>query len=115
MDRVKIVVEERGEAPLIKLGGRIIGDAVPELGASLRDVIQKGYSQIVIDLQDVEFLDSTAIGVLMGCYTSLRKRGGEMLLTHVPEYIQDILEITRLNTLFHLYEDNESAFNALKH
>ncbi len=114
MEHVQITVETQGEVSLIKLGGKIIGDAVPEFEATLRDQMAEVGLQLILDMQAVELLDSTGLGVLVGCYTSLRRRGGGIMLTYVPPHIKEILQLTRLNAVFDLYESNKEALDALK-
>lgn len=109
MDHVQIAVEMRNGLPLVKLGGRIIGDAVPEFKSVLREQIQADTTLLILDLDGVELLDSTALGVVIACYTTLKKRGGTLVLTHVPQNVQDVLETTRLVSVLEIFPSNDAA------
>lgn len=109
MDHVQIAIETRNGVPLVKLNGRIIGDAVPEFESVLREQIHAETTQLILDLDGVELLDSTALGVIIACYTTLKKRGGMLALTHVPQNVQDVLEITRLINVLRVFPSNDAA------
>ena len=84
----------------------------------LRDVVQQlandGYTKILLNLAGVIHIDSSGIGELMMNYTTLRNRGGELKLMHLNKNVRNLLQITRLFTVFDVHEDQASAIRAFQ-
>ena len=82
-------------------------------GTALRDLlhvmVSKGEKRFVLNLRDVHFIDSFGIGELVRSYATVRKRGGELKLMHVTKKVHDLLEITRIHTLFEIHTDEQAA------
>jgi anti-sigma B factor antagonist len=101
----------------------IVVDAVGRLTLSdsrtrLRDLIHvftgNGHKTFLLNLAGVDFVDSDGMGELVRCYSIVRQTGGEMKLAHVTRKVQDLLQITRLNTLFEIYSDEQAALQAFR-
>lgn len=101
----------------------VVVDAVGRLTLSdsrtqLRDLIHvfsgNGHKKFLINLAGVDFIDSDGMGELVRCYGVVRQRGGEMKLVHVNEKVQNLLQITRLNTLFEVYCEEQVALQAFR-
>jgi len=101
----------------------IVVDAVGRLTLSdsrtqLRDLIHvfagNGHKKFLINLAGVDFIDSDGMGELVRCYSVVRQRGGEMKLVHVNKRVQDLLQITRLITLFEIYVEEQVALQAFR-
>ena len=101
---------------VICCSGRIL---LGEDSAKLRQVIKEELSKcnrIVLDLGGVSHIDSTGLGTLAGLHTSARKAGGDIKLANVKPHLYDVLGVTRLLTIFELFntaEDAAGSFNAL--
>jgi anti-sigma B factor antagonist len=84
----------------------------------LRDLIHvftsNGHKTFLLNLAGVDFIDSDGMGELVRCYSVVRQRGGEMKLVHVNKKVQDLLQITRLNTLFEIYSEEQVALQAFR-
>jgi len=98
-------------------------DAVGRLTLSdsrtqLRDLIHvlssNGHRKFLLNLAGVEFIDSDGMGELVRCYSFVRQRGGELKLVHVNKRVQDLLQLTRLNTLFEIYSEEQAALEAFR-
>jgi len=96
----------------------IVVDAVGRLTLSdsrtrLRDLIHvlsgNGYKKFLLNLAGVDFMDSDGMGELVRCYSVVRQKGGEMKLAQVSRKVQELLQITRLNTLFEIYGEEQVA------
>src|SRR5580704_3937348 len=92
----------------------VVVDAVGRLTLSdsrtqLRDLIHvlsgNGHKKFLLNLAGVEFVDSDGMGELVRCYSIVRQSGGELKLVHVQKKVQDLLELTRLSTLFEIYSE----------
>jgi len=101
-----------------ELGRVIVVDAVGRLTLSdsrtrLRDLIHvfcsNGHKQFLLNLAGVDFVDSDGMGELVRCYSVVRQRGGEMKLVQVNQKVRELLQITRLATLFEIYGEELAA------
>jgi len=101
----------------------IVVDAVGKLTLSdsrtqLRDLIHvlsnTGHKKFLLNLAGVDYIDSDGMGELVRCYSVVRQRGGEMKLVQVNKRVADLLQITRLNTLFEIYREEQVALRAFK-
>ena len=104
LDADRHVVAVRGEIDLF---------TAPELKQKLTDAIEGGKSRIVVDLTDTTFLDSTALGVLIGAVKRLRSRDGRLTIVNVDDNIAKTFEITGLDQIFVIAETREAALEAL--
>jgi len=95
-------IEERSEggATIVTVSGEIDVATAPQLQESLHALIAQGRSSLVIDLLAVTFLDSTALGVLVGALKRCREQGGDLQLVMADARIMKIFEITGLITVF---------------
>jgi anti-sigma B factor antagonist len=103
-------IEERpdGDVPVIAVSGEIDVATAPQLRETLQGVISRGKTTIVLDLLGVTFLDSTALGVLVGALKRCRDAGGDLQVVVAEPRILKIFEITGLTSVFTIV-DSESA------
>jgi anti-sigma B factor antagonist len=104
LDDDRHVVAVRGEIDLF---------TAPELKQKLTDAIESGKSRIVVDLTETTFLDSTALGVLIGAVKRLRSRDGALVIVNVDQNIAKTFEITGLDQIFTILGTREDAIAAL--
>jgi len=112
---LEIQQREREGIQIVALKGRIT--AGPEAG-SLRDRVAAVNAagvrnvNVVLDLQDVDYIDSTGLGTLVICATSLRKNGGNVKLLHLNRRNIELLVMTKLATVFEIFTDEQDAVNS---
>jgi anti-sigma B factor antagonist len=104
LDSDRHVVAVRGEIDLF---------TAPELKQKLTDAIEAGKSRIVVDLSDTSFLDSTALGVLIGAVKRLRSRDGALVIVNIDQNIAKTFEITGLDQIFTILSTRDDAIAAL--
>src|SRR3954468_14732973 len=104
LDAERHVVAVRGEIDLF---------TAPELKSALAEAIESGHSRIVVDLTDTTFLDSTALGVLIGAVKRLRSRDGRLTIVNVDDNIAKTFEITGLDQIFPISATRDEAVKAL--
>jgi anti-sigma B factor antagonist len=75
---------------------------------TVKDLLAKGRKKILLNLGDISYIDSSGIGELVSAFTSVRKQGGELKLLHLTKKVHDLLQITKLYTVFDV-KDNEAA------
>lgn len=102
-----------GERHVVAVGGEIDLFTAPDLKAALSAAIESGHLRIVVDLTDTTFLDSTALGVLIGAVKRLRSRDGRLTIVNVDDNIAKTFEITGLDQIFPISQTRADAIKAL--
>ena len=100
---------------LVDLRGRIpLGPETEALRTKLKQLLNEGYHRIVLNLGEVTYVDSVGLSSLIAGYTSSRNAGGDLKLLHLPRGVHHLLQITRLSTVFEIYEDLKSAVESFQ-
>jgi anti-sigma B factor antagonist len=98
---------------IVDLSGRItLGEGSVTLRDAVRDLLSKGNKQILLNLADVSYIDSSGIGELVSAYTHVRREGGELKLLNLTKKVHDLLQITKLYTVFDIKDDEATAVGA---
>ena len=79
---------------------------------TIRDVVSQGNKKILLNLGDVTYIDSSGIGELVSAFTSVRNQGGELKLLNLTKKVHDLLQITKLYTVFDIKDDEATAVGA---
>ncbi len=98
---------------VISVAGEIDLFTAPELKAALGDALESGRTKIVVDLSQTTFLDSTALGVLIGAVKRLRSRDGSLVIVNTDANIAKTFEITGLDQIFTILDTRDAAVQAL--
>jgi anti-sigma B factor antagonist len=112
---VKMQTKSRqaGEVVIIDVSGRIThGEGNLMLREIVRDLVDKGSNRIVLNLNDVHYIDSSGLGELVKTHTTVHNKGGELKLASLNKRVHDLLEITRLATVFDIQKDESSAIQS---
>ena len=102
-----------GERHVLAVRGEIDLFTAPELKQVLAESIEAGRIRIIVDLTDTTFLDSTALGVLIGAVKRLRSRHGALAIVNVDENISKTFEITGLDQIFTILATRDEAVEAV--
>jgi len=95
---------------IIDLSGRItLGEGSVVLRDTIRDSVGQGVKKILLNLGDVTYIDSSGIGELVSAYTTVRNQGGELKLLNLTKKVHDLLQITKLYTVFDVKDDEAGA------
>ena len=98
---------------VLDLSGRItLGEGSVVLRDTIRDLIGKGNKKILLNLGDVTYIDSSGIGELVSAFTAVRREGGELKLLNLTKKVHDLLQITKLYTVFDIKDDEATAIKA---
>lgn len=98
---------------ILDLSGRItLGEGSVQLRDAVRDLLSKGQKNILLNLGDVNYIDSSGIGELVSAYTTARNQGGELKLLNLTKKVHDLLQITKLYTVFDVKDDEASAIKS---
>ncbi len=98
---------------VISLSGRLDAAAAPEVREEIRALIELGSGKLVIDLNDVKFVDSSGLSVLVLALKAAHAKGGKLALLKVNSTLRSLLELTRLQRVFEIYDDEEKACSRL--
>ena len=100
---------------VLDLSGRItLGEGSVVLRDVIREILGKGEKKILLNLGDVTYIDSSGIGELVSAFTAVRKEGGELKLLNLTKKVHDLLQITKLYTVFDVRDDETSAVKSFK-
>ncbi len=98
---------------IVDLSGRItLGEGSVVLRDTIKDLLGKGQKKILLNLGDVSYIDSSGIGELVSAFTSVRNQGGELKLLNLTKKVHDLLQITKLYTVFDVKDDEAAAVGA---
>ncbi len=102
-----------GDVAVLHLQGKIMGgpDAT-SLHEKLHELIETGTRSVVIDLKDVDWMNSSGLGILIGGLSAIRKSGGDLRLASVTEKIEEVLRITKLDRVFDVYGSTDEAVSS---
>ena len=103
------VVESAGGTPIIHLRGEVDLHTCPELRATLQGLMDTGKNRMVLNLSEVPYLDSAALGVLVDTQRRLKERSGELYLAQVTPFVLRAFEITRLIRIFTIFPSADEA------
>jgi anti-sigma B factor antagonist len=91
------------------IGELRLGEGTDIVRNVVRGLIEQGYRSILLNLRDVRHIDSAGVGELMSCYTSLRNKGGQLKLMNLSKNVHNLLQITKLYTIFEVEDDEATA------
>ena len=104
-----------GDVTIVDFSGKItLGEGSATLRKTIRELTEGGEKKILLSLSDVDYIDSSGIGEMVSAYTTVRNAGGELKLLHLTKRVHDILQITRLFTVFDVQSDESSAVRSFK-
>lgn len=110
---MKASTRQVDEITIVDLSGRItLGEGSVVLRDTIRDVVSQGHKKILLNLGDVTYIDSSGIGELVSAFTSVRNQGGELKLLNLTKKVHDLLQITKLYTVFDIKDDEAQAISA---
>jgi len=100
---------------ILDLRGKItLGEGSVTLRDAIRNLIINGSKSILVNLEEVTYMDSSGLGELVGAYTSATNQGASLKLLKLTKKVHDLLQITKLYTVFDIYDDEESAIASFK-
>jgi anti-sigma B factor antagonist len=110
---VKLTTRQVGDVTVIDVAGRItLGEGSSALREALRDLVGKNQKKILLNLGDVTYIDSSGIGELVSGFTTVTNSGGSLKLLNLNKRVKDLLQITKLYTVFDVHEDEAAAIRS---
>ena len=112
---MKIEIRTIGDTQILDCSGKItLGEGTMSVRNTVRDIIKEGGKKIILNLADVNYIDSSGIGELVSTYTTVTSNGGQLKLLSLTKKIQELLAITKLLTVFDVYDDEARAIASFK-
>jgi anti-sigma B factor antagonist len=115
MAELNISERQAGDVTVLDLSGKItIGEGSVSLRSAIRRLIEEGKKKILLNLGKVSYVDSSGIGELVSSFTTINREGGQLKLLNLSQKIQDLMTITKLHTVFDVYDEETGALNSFK-
>lgn len=110
---MKATVRQVDSVTVVDVSGRItLGEACKELRDVIRGELGKGHKNILLNLADVTYIDSSGIGELVSAFTAVSNQGGKLKLLSLTKKVHDLLQITKLYTVFDVHDDEAKAVSS---
>ena len=110
---VKLSTRQVGDVSVVDVAGRItLGEGSSALRDLMREMVGKGQKKILLNLGEVSYIDSSGIGELVSGFTTVTNSGGELKLLNLNKRVKDLLQITKLYTVFDVHEDEAGAIRS---
>jgi anti-sigma B factor antagonist len=107
---LKMRTREVNGIVIIDLSGQLtLGEASAAIRDEVRDQTSQGLRKILLNLGDVSYIDSAGLGELTAAYTSVKNRGGQLKLLNLTRRVHDLMQITKLYTVFDVHDDEKKA------
>ena len=101
---------EVAHVTILDIRGRIVlGEEIHHLRDAVRKLITDGKKKIILNLAEVDYIDSSGVGELVGAFTTVRNAGGELKLLNLTQKVHDVLHVTKLYTVFDIRDDEFQA------
>ena len=115
MAELNIRERQAGDVTVLDMDGRItIGEGSVALRSAVRRLLEEGKKKILLNLAGVGYIDSSGIGELIANYTTVGRNNGQLKLLNLTEKVQDLLVITKLLTVFDVYDNEAEALSSFK-
>ncbi len=112
---MKFTSREVDGITILDLSGKIVlGEGSVTIRDAVRDVLAKGSNKILLNLADINYIDSSGIGELVSALTAVKNAGGSLKLLQLTKKVKDLLQITKLYTVFDIYDDEAEALASYK-
>jgi len=110
---IQVTTRQVGDVSVVDVAGRItLGEGGSTLRETIRDLVSKGNKKVLLNLGEVSYIDSSGIGELVAAFTTVTNQGGVMKLLNLTKRVQGLLQITKLYTVFEVFDSATSAIHS---
>ena len=110
---MKIDTRTIGDVHVLDCSGKItLGEGTMAVRNTVRDILKGGGKKIILNLGDVNYIDSSGIGELVSTFTTVTNQGGQLKLLHLTKKIHELLAITKLLTVFQVFDSEQVALTS---
>ena len=111
----KLTSRQVGDVTVIDAAGRItLGDGASSFRDTIRDLAAKGNKKLLLNLAEVSYIDSSGIGEMVSGFTTVTNNGGQLKLLGLSKRVKDLLQITKLYTVFEVFDDETTAIRSFQ-
>lgn len=110
---MRIEPRERDGVVILDLRGKLMGG--PDADAfknTIQKLLEKGDKRVIVNLHNIDWINSTGVGILISAYATMRRSSGDLKLLHVSDKIRSILYVTKLNLIFKCFDDEDEAVSS---
>jgi anti-sigma B factor antagonist len=112
---MKATVRQVDSVTVVDISGRItLGEGCAQLRELIRNEVGKGHKNVLLNLADVTYIDSSGIGELVSAFTAVSNQGGQLKLLNLTKKVHDLLQITKLYTVFDVHDDETKAITSFE-
>jgi len=112
---MKATIRQVDSVMVVDISGRItLGEGCAQLRELIRDQLAKGNKRVLLNLADVTYIDSSGIGELVSAYTAVSNQGGQLKLLNLTKKVHDLLQITKLYTVFDIHDDEAKGISSFQ-
>lgn len=112
---MKATVRQVDAVTVVDISGRItLGEACSQLRELIRQQLARGNNHVLLNLADVTYIDSSGIGELVSAFTAVSNQGGQLKLLNLTKRVHDLLQITKLYTVFDVHDDEAKAISSFQ-
>jgi len=112
---MKATVRQVDSVAVVDVSGRItLGESCKQLRDVIRGELGKGHKNLLLNLADVTYIDSSGIGELVSAFTAVSNQGGQLKLLNLTKKVHDLLQITKLYTVFDVHNDEAGAISSFR-
>ena len=110
---LQATIRDAGNVTVVDFSGKItLGEGSALLRKTIRGLLDEQHLKLLIDLGDVDYIDSAGIGEMVTAFTAVKNRGGELKLLNLTKKVRDLLQITKLYTVFDVHSDESAALKS---
>jgi anti-sigma B factor antagonist len=110
---MEIQRREREGITILDLKGRLaVGESCTMLREGVNEQVAQGHKQVILNLHGIDYIDSTGLGSMVICYTSLQKLGGGLKLVNLNRRNLELMLLTKLSTIFQIFAEEQEAVNS---
>ncbi|HNY40286.1 MAG TPA: STAS domain-containing protein [Bryobacteraceae bacterium] len=107
---VELTTRQVGDVAVIDAKGRItLGEGSSDFRDTIKGLVVKGQKNVLVNLAEITYIDSSGIGEMVSGYTTVANAGGKLKLLSLTKRVQDLLQITKLYTVFEVYDDEAAG------
>jgi anti-sigma B factor antagonist len=107
---VKLTTRQVGDVTVVDAVGRItLGEGASTFRDTVRELAAKGHKKMLLNLAEVSYIDSSGIGEMVSGFTTVANQGGQLKLLNLTKRVKDLLQITKLYTVFEVFDDEAAA------
>lgn len=112
---MKATIRQVDSVTVVDISGRItLGEGCSQLRELIRNEVAKGNKHVLLNMADVTYIDSSGIGELVSAYTAVSNQGGQLKLLSLTKKVHDLLQITKLYTVFDVHDDEVKAITSFE-